>query len=164
MPFQNSGATRAFQPVVQSCRKRTFSTRALALEGDLFSDSLGEHNVLPTGPRPLRASAQRRHSRQTRRIRADREPSMRRCAEAHPQALRQPNPGNPFPRQGLRLLHGLWVGADRIGSGQNNRQARELGRDQLVNAVGGLPPASEHASHLAMDALAAAFNQLAGRT
>ena len=47
--------------------------------------------------------------------------------------------------------------------GKTIDQARELDREQLVNAVGGLPPASEHASHLAMDALAAAFNQLAGR-
>jgi NifU-like protein involved in Fe-S cluster formation len=44
--------------------------------------------------------------------------------------------------------------------GKTIRQARELDRDLLVNAVGGLPPASIHASHLAMDALAAALDQL----
>src|SRR5690242_15423622 len=31
--------------------------------------------------------------------------------------------------------------------------ARKLKREELVRAVGGLPAASEHASHLAMDAL-----------
>ena len=44
--------------------------------------------------------------------------------------------------------------------GKTIQQARELAREQLVSAVGGLPPASIHASHLAMDALAAALNQL----
>jgi nitrogen fixation NifU-like protein len=48
--------------------------------------------------------------------------------------------------------------------GRTIQQARELAREQLVSAVGGLPPASMHASHLAMDALAAALNQLAGKT
>jgi nitrogen fixation NifU-like protein len=38
--------------------------------------------------------------------------------------------------------------------------ARELKREQLVAAVGGLPAASQHASHLAMDALAAVLDQL----
>ena len=47
--------------------------------------------------------------------------------------------------------------------GKTIEQARELDRVQLVSAVGGLPPASMHASHLAMDALAAALNQLAGK-
>jgi nitrogen fixation NifU-like protein len=44
--------------------------------------------------------------------------------------------------------------------GRTIEQARELDRTQLVSAVGGLPSASMHASHLAMDALAAALNQL----
>ena len=43
------------------------------------------------------------------------------------------------------------------------QQAREVAREQLVSAVGGLPPASMHASHLAMDALAAALDQLASK-
>jgi nitrogen fixation NifU-like protein len=48
--------------------------------------------------------------------------------------------------------------------GKTIQQARELERDQLVSAVGELPPASMHASHQAMDALAAVLNQLAGRS
>ncbi len=44
--------------------------------------------------------------------------------------------------------------------GKSIQQARELEREQLVSAVGGLPPASAHAAHLAMDALAAALSQL----
>src|SRR5580704_16796248 len=36
-------------------------------------------------------------------------------------------------------------------------QARRLTRDELVQAVGGLPEASTHASHLAMDTLAKAL-------
>src|SRR5437868_6575759 len=38
-------------------------------------------------------------------------------------------------------------------------EVRELSREQLVAAVGGLPQASSHAAHLAMDALAALLNQ-----
>jgi|SRR5450631_429603 nitrogen fixation NifU-like protein len=45
-------------------------------------------------------------------------------------------------------------------TGKTIGQARELERESLLNAVGGLPPASAHASHLAMDALAAALSQL----
>ncbi len=44
--------------------------------------------------------------------------------------------------------------------GKTIEQATELERESLVRAVGGLPPASAHASHLAMDALAAALSQL----
>ncbi len=39
-------------------------------------------------------------------------------------------------------------------------QARALRREQLVEALGGLPPASLHAAALAMDALAQALCQL----
>ena len=42
-------------------------------------------------------------------------------------------------------------------------EARSMKREQLVEAVGGLPHASSHASHLAMDALHAALDQLTGR-
>jgi nitrogen fixation protein NifU and related proteins len=45
--------------------------------------------------------------------------------------------------------------------GSTVEKARELGKKQLVLTVGGLPPASSHASHLALDALAAALDQLA---
>jgi nitrogen fixation NifU-like protein len=48
--------------------------------------------------------------------------------------------------------------------GKTIQQARELAREQLVSAVGGLPPASMHASHLAMDALAAALDQLSRKS
>ena len=44
--------------------------------------------------------------------------------------------------------------------GKTIEEARGLERDLLVQVVGGLPPASMHASHLAMDALAAALNWL----
>jgi nitrogen fixation NifU-like protein len=37
--------------------------------------------------------------------------------------------------------------------------ARGLRREEIVQAVGGLPEASAHASHLAMDALAAVLKQ-----
>jgi nitrogen fixation NifU-like protein len=46
--------------------------------------------------------------------------------------------------------------------GKTIETARELRREELLLAVGGLPPASVHASHLAMDALAAALSQLTG--
>ncbi len=39
-------------------------------------------------------------------------------------------------------------------------QVRQLRREQLVQAIGGLPNESMHASHLAMDALAALLQQL----
>jgi nitrogen fixation NifU-like protein len=44
--------------------------------------------------------------------------------------------------------------------GRTVEGARRLHREELVQAVGGLPEASAHASHLAMDALAAALKQL----
>ena len=47
--------------------------------------------------------------------------------------------------------------------GKTVAEARSLKREQLVQAVGGLPPASSHASHLAMDALHAVLEQLTGR-
>ena len=44
--------------------------------------------------------------------------------------------------------------------GKSVEEARRLRREELVQAVGGLPEASGHASHLAMDALVAALEQL----
>lgn len=44
--------------------------------------------------------------------------------------------------------------------GQTLSAARHLGREEIVQAVGGLPKSSIHASHLAMDALAALLKQL----
>jgi len=45
--------------------------------------------------------------------------------------------------------------------GRTVAEARQLRREQLVAAAGSLPPASMHASHLAMDALAALLKALA---
>jgi nitrogen fixation NifU-like protein len=44
--------------------------------------------------------------------------------------------------------------------GRTVAEARQLRREDLVGALGGLPPASTHASHLAMDSLAALIKQL----
>ena len=44
--------------------------------------------------------------------------------------------------------------------GKSVAEARALRREELVAAVGGLAPESQHASHLAMDALAAALGKL----
>jgi nitrogen fixation NifU-like protein len=44
--------------------------------------------------------------------------------------------------------------------GKTLSEARALKREELVSAVGGLPAGSAHASHLALDALAAALDQL----
>ena len=44
--------------------------------------------------------------------------------------------------------------------GKSMDEALKLTREDLLRAVGGLPPASSHASHLAMDALGAALRQL----
>ena len=48
--------------------------------------------------------------------------------------------------------------------GSTVAQARRLTSEQLLEAVGGLPAASTHASHLAMDALAAVLGKLADKT
>jgi len=44
--------------------------------------------------------------------------------------------------------------------GKTVSQARKLQRDGLVASLGGLPEASEHAGHLAMDALAAVLKKI----
>jgi nitrogen fixation NifU-like protein len=44
--------------------------------------------------------------------------------------------------------------------GKSTDEARKLSREELLRAVGGLPPASLHASHLAMDALDAVLQRL----
>lgn len=44
--------------------------------------------------------------------------------------------------------------------GKTVDEAHHLRREQLVQKVGGLPPASEHASHLAMDTLASLLRNL----
>jgi len=45
-------------------------------------------------------------------------------------------------------------------SGKTAAEARKLSREDVVRAVGGLPAASSHASHLAMDALMQALGKL----
>jgi nitrogen fixation NifU-like protein len=44
--------------------------------------------------------------------------------------------------------------------GKSLEAVSRLRREELVEAIGGLPEASSHASHLAMDALAAVLKQL----
>jgi NifU-like protein involved in Fe-S cluster formation len=44
--------------------------------------------------------------------------------------------------------------------GRTIAEAGSLRREDLVHAIGGLPEASTHASHLAMEALAAALGQV----
>ncbi len=46
--------------------------------------------------------------------------------------------------------------------GRTLKEARKLRREELVQAIGGVPEASSHASHLAMDALAAALKEVNG--
>jgi nitrogen fixation protein NifU and related proteins len=48
--------------------------------------------------------------------------------------------------------------------GRTPEEARQLTRSQLIAAVGGLPEASIHASHLAMDALKSISDMLSSRT
>lgn len=45
--------------------------------------------------------------------------------------------------------------------GRTLAEARQLRREELVSAAGSLPPASAHASHLALDALSALLKKLA---
>ncbi|MGA2907379.1 MAG: iron-sulfur cluster assembly scaffold protein [Terracidiphilus sp.] len=49
-------------------------------------------------------------------------------------------------------------------SGKTVAEARKLSREELVRTVGGLPPASKHASHLAMDTLAAVLGKFAKKS
>jgi len=48
-------------------------------------------------------------------------------------------------------------------SGKTLDEAKKLSRDELVRAVGGLPAASAHASHLAIDTLAAVLGKIPGQ-
>jgi len=45
-------------------------------------------------------------------------------------------------------------------AGKTLEEARAVDRERLIAAVGGLPQASAHAAHLALDALAALLRQL----
>lgn len=44
--------------------------------------------------------------------------------------------------------------------GKNIEEARRVRREELIQKIGGLPPASDHASHLALDTLAALLRNL----
>jgi nitrogen fixation protein NifU and related proteins len=44
--------------------------------------------------------------------------------------------------------------------GKNLDEARQVSREDLVRKVGGLPPGSAHASHLALDTLAAPLRKV----
>ena len=46
--------------------------------------------------------------------------------------------------------------------GKSVDEARKLSREELLRTVGELPPASSHASHLAMDTLAAVVRKISG--
>ncbi len=46
--------------------------------------------------------------------------------------------------------------------GKTIEEAGKLRREELVQGIGGLPEASTHSSHLAMDALAAALKEIKG--
>jgi nitrogen fixation NifU-like protein len=48
--------------------------------------------------------------------------------------------------------------------GETLAGARAIRREQLIESVGGLPAASSHASHLALDALHAALDQAANQS
>ena len=50
-----------------------------------------------------------------------------------------------------------------LASGKTISEARRLQRADVIAAVGGLPQASAHAAQLALDALAAAINQIEAR-
>jgi nitrogen fixation protein NifU and related proteins len=44
--------------------------------------------------------------------------------------------------------------------GKTVNEARNIQREEIITAVGGLPQASSHAAHLALDTLSAALNQI----
>jgi nitrogen fixation protein NifU and related proteins len=50
-----------------------------------------------------------------------------------------------------------------LALGKSPAQARALRKEAILAAVGGLPPASQHAAQLALDTLDAALDQLHGR-
>lgn len=47
-----------------------------------------------------------------------------------------------------------------LACGRTLSDARNLTREELIEAIGGVPPASGHAGHLAIDALRALLNKL----
>lgn len=51
-----------------------------------------------------------------------------------------------------------------LALGKTLDEAKMLSREELIREVGGLPQASEHASHLAIDALRAVLNRIAEKS
>jgi nitrogen fixation NifU-like protein len=51
-----------------------------------------------------------------------------------------------------------------LAGGKSLEEIRKITREDLLRAVGGLPPASSHASYLAMDALDAVLRQADRKT
>ncbi|MGA3056096.1 MAG: iron-sulfur cluster assembly scaffold protein [Candidatus Korobacteraceae bacterium] len=47
-----------------------------------------------------------------------------------------------------------------LAKGRSRQEARAIGKADIVDAVGGVPPASGHAAQLAIDALTAALQKL----
>lgn len=47
-----------------------------------------------------------------------------------------------------------------LTQGKTISEARKLKREDLITAVGGVPPASAHAAQMALDALSSALNQI----
>ena len=52
------------------------------------------------------------------------------------------------------------IGGDGAGEREDRGRGEEVGQETLVRAVGGLPAASSHASHLAVDTLVAVLGKL----
>jgi nitrogen fixation protein NifU and related proteins len=65
-----------------------------------------------------------------------------------------------FRAKGCVPTMGCGSAITELVKGKNVDEARKLSRDELVGKIGGLPQASAHASHLAMDTLAALLRKL----
>lgn len=65
-----------------------------------------------------------------------------------------------FRAKGCVPAMGCASALTELVQGKTIAEATELKREDLVRTVGGLPEASAHASHLAMDALAAALKKI----
>ena len=68
--------------------------------------------------------------------------------------------GHSLQSQRLRSSDCVWLSFDRTRARQDCEEVRALKRDDLIAAVGGLPPASAHAAQLAFDALWNALAQI----
>lgn len=65
-----------------------------------------------------------------------------------------------FRVKGCAAAIGCGSAMTELVSGRTVAEVRGVKREQILEAVGGLPPASEHASHLAWDALQAAMKEV----